>query len=431
MTIFLLVILLFILIYLVFRQQVGAFSCFAVLYFSIAVALFKSISPVLFSLNAIFHVGLFAILLIWQIHYYSFKSVLKFLTNPVILSIIALSIIIYCYNDFSPYYHTYKEKIDAAQFGFYSKVIFPLLLLPLMIPDSYTRNSMVNSIPYWGVFYILALLVSFELSMLVMSDRSVLEESTGGITGSISLSRIFAVSMIVSIIMLSGIDKSHSVYIYFYIGLSIVFFLLVLIAGQRGTLIGAILAIISLALRNEYRKHFIITSLLIMIVGLISIIFVDFGKFEIFQRFSQFENLQSFERYYDYIRTWNIFKNNDFLWGLGSLGYHFKTGRPYPHNIILEHVTDYGLPGLICICVLLCFCIKYVIQIIKLSENLNSIAIACCWIVLCFSAMVSSSLLNHQMFYTFTGLLVLAYLDFKQEQNKLIIDNNINDDIIQ
>lgn len=127
------------------------------------------------------------------------------------------------------------------------------------------------------------------------------------------------------------------------------------------------------------------------------------------------------------IRTWEIFKNNNYFWGLGSLGYLFKTGRCWPHNIILEHISDYGLVGLVCILSLLYFCAKYAFTIIRHSNDDGDIAIVCSWIVLCFSAMVSSTLLNHQEFYCFSGLLAMTYLNHKKSSEDLFgIDGKNN-----
>lgn len=418
MTAILLVIVALILMYMAYQGKVGYFACFSLLFFSIAVSLFYVTSSALFSLNAVFHTALFAILLVWQFNFYTWRNVYDYVKNPAVLSVLAISGFMVLYNDISPYYHTYKDVINSAQFGFYSRVLFPFLLLPLMVPDHHTRHEMIHAIPFWGVIYLIVFLLSFDISTHVFSDRTQLRENTDGVTGSISLSRILAITIIASFIRLIATEKSQKNQQTIYALLCLFFCLLLLIAGQRGTLIGLGIALAALLIRREWRHHSLTIAATAIIGVLIAITFIDFSQFEIFRRFSEFQNIESFQRYHDYGRVWGIFKNNDFLLGLGSKGYMFKTGRPWPHNIILEHISDYGLAGLICILILLIVCIKYAIALIRHSEYDTDLAIACAWIALCFSAMISSSMLNLSLFYTFTGLLVLTYQDFIRQRPK-------------
>ena len=417
MTAFLLIVVAFLLLYMVYQGKVGYFACFSLFFFSIAVSLFYVTSSALFSLNAVFHLALFAILLMWQFNYFSWRDAFKYVKNPAILSVLAISVIMVLYNDISPYYHTYKDVIISNQFGFYSRVLFPFLILPLIVPDKFTRHEMIHAIPFWGIIYLIVFLLSFDMTSLVISDRTLLKENTDGITGSITLSRILAITIIAIFIKLIATNSSKKNLQACYIILSLLFCLLLLIAGQRGTLIGLGIALAALMLRREWRNHSFTIAALVTIGVLIAITFVDFSQFEIFQRFSQFQNLESFERYHDYGRVWDIFKNNDFIWGLGSKGYYFKTGRVHPHNIILEHISDYGIWGLICVMILLVCCIRYAVILICHSNSSVAVSIACCWITLCFSNMVSSLIFTNGLFYLFSGLLVMEYQEYQNEES--------------
>jgi O-antigen ligase len=404
-----------------YQGKVGYFACFSLLYFGIAVSIFYVTSSALFSLNAVFHTSLFVILLVWQFNYYSWHNVVNYVKNPAILSVLAISVIMVLYNGISPYYHTYKDVINTAQFGFFSRVLFPFLLLPLLVPDRYTRHEMIHATPFWGVIYLIVLLSSFDITTQVISNRAQLVDSTGGITGSITLSRIIAITAIATFFKLIATERDKKMQQVFYMILSLFFSLLLIIAGQRGTLIGIGLALATLLLRKEWRQHSFAIAALSIIGVLIAITFIDFSQFEIFRRFSQFQHIESFERYHDYGRVWEIFKDNDFLWGLGSKGYFFKTGRVHPHNIILEHISDYGFFGLICVIVLLFCCIKYAVRLIRHSNNSVAISIACCWITLCFSNMVSSLIFTNGLFYLFSGLLVMEYQEFRNEDSGCIL----------
>ena len=415
MTAILLILVAFILLYVAYQGKVGYYAGFSLFFFSIPISLFYVTSSALFSFNAIIHAAFYFILLLWQFNYYSWRNAFHFLKNPVVLSVLAIVVIILLYNDFSPYYHTYKTTIDQAQFSFFSHVIFPFLILPLILPDCYSREEMVASIPIWGIIYIIVLMVSFSISSDIISNRGVLADSTGGTTGSIALSRISATVIIVIVMRIIASGYKQKYELYGLIIECVLFVLVMLLAGQRGTLIGLCVALSALFLRKEWRRHSFLIAGIGLLVVLILFTFIDFGQFQIFQRFSQFQHIETFQRYHDYGRTWEIFKDNDFLWGLGSKGYFFRTGRPWPHNIILEHISDYGLFGLLCIIILLYFCCRYTITLIRHSDNTTDLSIACCWIVLCFSAMVSSSILSHYHFYIFSGLLVLTYQDFQRQ----------------
>lgn len=403
-----------ILLYLMYKQKVGFFACFSLLFFNIASSLFYVISSELFSLNAGIHTAFYVILLMWQYKYYNWHHVFDFLKNPVILSVLAITVIMFLFNSISPYYHIYKAIIDQAQYSFLSHVIFPIIIFPLILPDRYSREEMVSSILFWGGIYIIVLLSSFTISSSIISDRGVLAESTDGLIGNIGLSRIYAIVVIAVFMQLiaSGYKKRIE-YTSLVVG-CVLFCLLILIIGQRGTLIGLCIALLALFLRKEWRQQTFVVAGIGFVVILISITFIDFGQFQIFQRFSQFQDIESFERYHDYGKTWDIFTENGFLGGLGSKGYSFRTGRPWPHNIILEHISDYGLAGLVCISVLLYFCCKYSIALIRHSDNTADLTVACAWIALCFSAMVSSSILGHYHFYICSGLLVLVYQDYQR-----------------
>lgn len=415
MTAFLLIIVAFILLYMAYQGKVGSFASFALLFFSIAASLFYVTSSALFSQNAVIHIVFYVILLVWQFNYYSWRNAFVFLKNPVVLSILAITVIMVLFNGYSPYYHTYKTVINQTQFHFLSHVVFPLLILPLIVPDRYTREEMVSSIPFWGIIYLIVLLLSFSISSQIISDRGVLGESTDGLIGNITLSRVFAIVIIAIFMRIIASGNKQKYELLCFIFECVLFFLAILIVGQRGTLIGLFIAFLALFLRKEWRRHSFLIAGIALIIVLISVTFIDFGQFQIFQRFSQFQNIESFERYHDYGKTWEIFKDNGFLGGLGSKGYFFRTGRPWPHNIILEHISDYGLAGLLCISVLLFFCCRYTIALIRHSDNITDLSIACGWIALCFSAMVSSSIFGHYLFYIYSGLLVLTYQDFQRQ----------------
>ena len=427
MSYLLLILLLLCLLFFAYKRKVGAFVCFTLFFFRVASTLLFTSSQYLYGFNSVLLGLSYIIVLLWQFNYFNWQDLRSFYMNPVVLSVIALSVIMIVHNDISPFFHSHHAEIVASQTSFFVNVFFPFILLPFFVPDDFTREKTVDSIPFWGLFYLVTLLVSFGFSSSVLNNRLLLEESTEGLISSIPLSRYMAIVATVCFIRSLSYKLSENSSRIGFICLALLFGLAMIIAGQRGTLIGFCLALFSLFLRAEYRSHAIAIIFISGFALLVVLSFFDIFQFQIFQRFAQFENIESFNRYYDYPRTWEIFSDNDFLWGLGTKGYLFQTGRAFPHNIILEHISDYGLLGLICILVLLAYCSKYAIKLIKYSNCYSDLAISCCWITICFSAMVSSSLIGHRLFYLLSGLLVFShrYFLYRESQHPMTQDHSI------
>lgn len=413
-------ILLFILIVCLFvsaRRDIGCFVCFVLLFYRIATTLFYACSKALYANNSLFLGIFYALALILLFNKFSGRTTVKFYKNPVFISTTIVTILMFIYNDIGPYYSTNSELIHEFQSSYLINVFTPFLLLPFFVPNIDVRSRVISSIVFWGIFYVMVLLACFNFTTLLFADRMLLKETTDDIVGSIMLSRYMAMVVIISFLrfMTNPYIGNKNMRVFFLF-LSGVFLLLVIIAGQRGTLLGIGLALMAFMLRKEFRRHSLTVLLSAIAIVLVMMQFVDFSQFQVFQRFSEFQNYQEFERYSDYFVVWDIFKENDFFWGLGTKGYFLRTGRVYPHNIILEHIADYGLIGLICILVLLFACIKYAISLIRYSENHVDLAVASVWIVLCFEAMVSESLLGNRLFYVFSGLLAMSYTSFKESQ---------------
>ena len=320
------------------------------------------------------------------------------------------------YNIIGPYYLQYNEIINQKQSSFVINVLLPFLFLPLFAPDLETRESMISSSILWGGLYLLLSFIFMDFSTDIISDRTLFIEESDGLIGSIMLSKYMAIIAIVSVIKLIASETRNK---SSYVVISIFFILMILVAGQRGTLIGFVIAISCLIYRDEWRSNGIYIIISIVLLIAILTIYINFEKFEVINRFSEFSNFKKFNRYYDYFNVWNIFKDNDYFWGLGTNGYFFKVGRIYPHNIILEHISDYGLLGLMSIVILIVYCIRYSLLLIRYSGYVSDLTISCSWIVLCCSAMVSDSIIGHRLFYLFSGLLVLCYNDFSKRQLKL------------
>ena len=247
----------------------------------------------------------------------------------------------------------------------------------------------------------------FGFSQKLFSDRMLFGTISDGLFNAITLSRFAALFLILALLRIfSKAERSSLPLSVGLFGLA-AFFLL--ISGQRGTIIGVILGLSLLLFQPQWRKRILyIVPILLLLLFLTS-----FFKFGVYERFEEFENISQFERFKDFSRVYTLFEKNDFCWGLGSMGYFWKTGRAYPHNIILEHISSYGLLGFICIVGLVYYGVKMSILIIKHSNNYHYHFYACCWIMLLFSALVSSGINAHRGLYLFSGFLMLIYNDMR------------------
>ena len=164
-----------------------------------------------------------------------------------------------------------------------------------------------------------------------------------------------------------------------------------------------------LLFQPQWRKRI----LYIVPILLLLVLITSFIKFGVYERFEEFEDIRQLERFKDFSKVYAIFDRNDLIWGLGSMGYFWETGRTYPHNIILEHISSYGLLGLVCILSIVYYGFKTSIHIIKYSNNYHDYFYACCWVMLLFSALVSSGINAHRVLYLFSGILMLIYNDMR------------------
>lgn len=419
MSYFLLVLLVICLLYFAHKQKVGYFVCFSLLFFRIATTLFYSSSTSLYTLNSLFLGISYVVVLIWQFNYFNRDVIIRYYNSPVVISMVIVSLLMIVYNYIGPYYAKHSDFIREQQLSYLINVFIPFILLPFFVSDSFTRNDIIPAILFWGIFYVVVALTCFDFKMVILRERELLKDTSDNLIGSIMLSKYMAIVAIVAFLRGIASEKEKSGQQVFYYTLAALFLLFVVIAGQRGTLFGIGIALFVLLLRDEWRNHSIAIIGTTIAISLIVITFVDLNQFELFQRLSEFQNIKHFNRYYDYFNTWDIFKENDFFWGLGTKGYFFRIGRIYPHNIILEHISDYGLLGLICILTLLCCCAKYAVKLIRYSNNYVDLSLACIWIIICFSAMVSDSILGHRLFYLFSGLLTLSYRSFATNKSEL------------
>jgi len=324
------------------------------------------------------------------------------LNNPVGISYLALIFSIIYFNSTSDYNYNFEFSDFYISLLLYNFIPF---FIGLYLTNSKERiKGFVFSISIWATLYIVFIITYTNFANINYLDRFSFVDETGFDT--ITTSRLSAIILISSLLML----KTKKL-LLLTIPLLISSTFLLLITGQRGTLLGIIFCIAIYYIFSKYStiKNIIYKiSIITVIIALFT--FIDLNKFEVFNRFSELKDYESFERYQDYFEVWEIFESNSFVFGEGSLGYYFLTGRVYPHNIVLEAIVDYGLLGFVSIVIMIIYGLIYSIKLIRFNEyDINNQVVAYIWIMLLISVLVSGSFVSNSIFFIFTGILVNCY----------------------
>jgi hypothetical protein len=323
-------------------------------------------------------------------------------TNTIIYALILLIITMIVFNFLS------ANKLDpiVLEFQFYSFVycFIPFFLIIFLLNSPKFLIDFVNSIPYWGILFISVFILFFDFQSIDYGDRFTFVKVTGFDT--IASSRIFAISFIASLML---IIKKKKLNIYLLIS-AILSLLFLLIAGQRGTLIGVVLGFSIFGYFNLSKKN--LPTMFISISTLFLLFYfriIDLSSFQVFERLYELENYKEFDRFQDYFTTWEIFKNNSFWAGEGSYGYYFLTERDYPHNILLESASDYGLLGLISMIIIISKGLYYSLFLLRGKHIVYEFKIiSIIWIMLLTSVLVSGNFVSNGIFFIFSGILVMA-----------------------
>jgi hypothetical protein len=287
-------------------------------------------------------------------------------------------------------------------FSFLTKVVIPVFVVLLLLNSKEVLVDFIKSIKILGIFYIIYfLLKTNNLQNVDFGDRFTFAEASDNDT--ISVSRVAALIFLFSFLM---IKANESVIIH--TGLLISSGFLLLVTGQRGTLIGTVGALICFFVINKHPGKQITKIFVFLVPILFFLQTLNFSQFEVFNRFTELEDYRETERYEDYSQVATIFESNSFFYGGGSMSYYFLTGRDYPHNLLLEAIADYGLIGLLCVIMLVIFGLRYSLFILK-EGDIYSKVIALIWFMLLCSVLVSGSFVSNFQFFCFSAVLAITF----------------------
>ena len=400
------------------EEKVGNILCLLTLFPELVGVLLNKAG--FMGLNMAVKYALFAVCL-WECRRMINENFSNLWRNPISILFYLLVAAMVWHNEFYIGGADTNPNIATFQLNVILRVFIPYIIIMLCADHDDVIEQYCNSIPWWGLGFIVAFVALMGFGAVDMSDRMTLEKETG--VNSILLSRIAAMTILGALIpYLRATDKLLK---YSYLVIVIIGAFMLLLASQRGTIIGVgvavILALALILIREGKQKQFwIITTCLVAVI----FILLNFFDFEILHRFQQLKGYQSFERYADYGIAWRAFSENDYLTGLGSMGYNKYTGgfRPYPHSMILELMAEYGLIGLITAIGIVVIGSWMTYKILIRTENVASeMAVPVIWVSLLFSVLVSGSFLSNAPFYLTTAILILCYQNQEQEDS----DNSI------
>ena len=401
------IILTFVLLYSVWTKEYAYLSCFALIYpIIITVSLFTGGDETKQTQTVIVF-ALFILLLALKFPPNSYSCSLYY-RSPVTLTIVGFVFVVLLHDYFiSPYFEFHTKEMFKNETSILSNIIVPYLLVPCLLNKRNEIRSFTNAIVLWSLFLIFEIVYVFGFNQKLFSDRMLFGTISEGLLNAITLSRFAALFLILATLRIFSKKDRSSLPIS--IGLFGLATISLLISGQRGTIIGVFLGLSMLLFQPQWRKRI----LYIVPILLLLVLITSFIKFGVYERFEEFEDIRQLERFKDFSKVYAIFDRNDLIWGLGSMGYFWETGRTYPHNIILEHISSSGLLGLVCILSIVYYGFKTSIHIIKYSNNYHDYFYACCWVMLLFSALVSSGINAHRVLYLFSGILMLIYNDMR------------------
>ena len=392
--------------YFVYTEKTGVVLCLLTLFPDLVGIMFNKVG--LMGLNMATKYAIFVCVL-WSSRNIINYNWMNLWRNPLSVLFYVLIIVLVLHNELRIQGAIHNKAIADFQLNVILRAFIPYIIIMLCADQKDILNQYCLSIPWWGLFFLITFVALMGFRAIDMRDRMSIIKETG--INSISLSRYAAITSLGAFIsfMIAKNRKEQLI----YIGILAVGLFMLLLASQRGTIIGvgdAILTALDFILWHQGKKIQFIAITLGIIGGVF--ILLTFFNFEILNRFQQLENYQSFERYADYGIAWKAFQENHYLSGLGSMGYSAYTGgfRPYPHSMLLELMSEYGIIGLIFAISIIIYGIYMCYNILTRSNYANiEMSVPVLWIALLFSVLVSGNLLYNASFFLATGILILCY----------------------
>ncbi len=208
--------------------------------------------------------------------------------------------------------------------------------------------------------------------------------------------------------------------------MGVIAIILLFLSQTKGVIVSLFISVIFfiIGLRLKISKKWFKISLIILLVIIIILSFnYDFS--DVFQRLLNFgssKDQSTQERLRIYMDSFSLIFKNPVL-GVGTDGFQYHSFGSYPHNIILEFLTNYGIAGLI-----LALYLMVIILFISLktwsrsNKNLLLKIIASIFVFFFTETMFSFTLWMHKGLYFSMALYSVYYHYDKKERSHIVKD---------
>lgn len=302
-----------------------------------------------------------------------------------------------------------SHHVSSYGYSIVSSFIVPIMLFfifaSLVIYNQQMLEQMSLGLIIFGALFFVVLYSLVNIDVISLGIRGTIRETES--FNAITLARICGLILIPGVL--------YSVYAKFGVLkiVSIIISLLSLywlfVTSTRGVILAVFITLSAYFLfyAQESKKEITFAAVGFGFLGLIVVEFVDIGRFGVIDRFFDLKNnYDQMPRFYDYPRAWSIFTDNILL-GAGPAGYNSLTGRPYPHNLFLELIAEYGLFGLSAFILIVGGGIYNSFQVLKSKVFDYRIHVfVLLWIYFLIASMFSGNIAVNRDFWVTTGILI-------------------------
>jgi len=304
-------------------------------------------------------------------------------------------------------YHLNYNYVLVEGFDSVNKFIFPTYTLSFIALISFSKFSqiehLVEGIIIGGAVTCLLLLTQLGTGVIETSNRHSIESATA--YNAITVARTMGMVFFVSIIMLIKKYKLKKFKYLYVLNISCSTFF-ILITSTRAVIISlSIILLIFFLINSKSFTDGLKFVFFILVISLFAIILMEFWSFSILNRFEALRDYEKLARYDGYLNAIQVFENNIEI-GAGPRGYFRLTGRQYPHNLILEVLSEYGLIGGIFLLTILTSSLKIIFKKLK-DSNLFSQIIKLIWCYFFINTMTSGYIASNREFWILCALLVV------------------------
>jgi len=323
------------------------------------------------------------------------KSKIAFtIKNPLFLAIVFIKIMLLLHLAFIGLKSEQAVELVTRYFIHLTPVMF---LLIVMLTRGKTIDQMTDGIIVYGALLVAILIFIAETQQIYTIGRGHIREQLG--INPIQIARLSGMIILTYVIyLLQTKDLGYKV---IYAAVIFAASYLMIISLSRGPIVALTIGLVMIVATYDYNlvKKYTFLAAAATAVFLASFFLVQ-QNHEIVLRFQELEEFEETSRFTRLLLFIELFKDPGFLlFGLGPEGYGYVTRYGYPHNLIIEFVSEYGIVGIISTVLILVYSVKYIIVISDryLSEKHNVYPVLLVYYFV--SSMFSGNIIGNRNFF--------------------------------